>query len=50
MGRNHWFSDTVAGAFMGYTLGDMFYTSQKKQENAPEIYVTPSSVTMNMKF
>lgn len=50
LGRNHWFSDTVAGAFMGYTLGDLFYTSQKERENAPEIYITPTGVNMDMKF
>ncbi|HQT82416.1 MAG TPA: YjbH domain-containing protein, partial [Ferrovaceae bacterium] len=50
MGRNHWFSDTVAGAFIGYNMGNLFWSSQQKRENAPEVYITPMGVNMDMKF
>ncbi len=46
--REHWVSDTVAGAFLGYAIGSML-TDQHKQSGM-RLSVTPQSVEANWAF
>jgi membrane-associated phospholipid phosphatase len=46
--REHWVSDTVAGAFLGYAIGSML-TDQHKQSSM-RLSVTPQSVEANWAF
>jgi membrane-associated phospholipid phosphatase len=52
MDRRHWLSDTVAGAVLGYGLGDWFYrdAASRVQDDAPRLMVTPSSVMLQVPF
>lgn len=38
--RNHWVSDTVAGSFLGYGIGKLFWESSR-QQGGPHVYLTP---------
>jgi membrane-associated phospholipid phosphatase len=42
--RDHWLSDTIAGAFMGYAFGS-FLSNQPPSDTAMRLSVTPNSVT-----
>jgi membrane-associated phospholipid phosphatase len=48
--RDHWVSDTVAGAFMGYAIGSMLTDQQRHDHTGMQLSVTPQSVTANWKF
>ncbi len=52
MGRDHWLSDTVAGAAIGYYLGDYFYRRSGAADDASNLrfWITPRSVAMQMSF
>jgi membrane-associated phospholipid phosphatase len=52
MQRSHWVSDTVAGAALGYYLGDTFYRGSGAANDAgrPRLWITPRSVTWQMTF
>lgn len=44
-GRNHWVSDTVAGALLGYAIGDFMYRSHRNDtKSGMEWGVTPNGV------
>lgn len=50
-GRNHWLSDTVGGALLGYALGDFMYDSQRKtKKRGAEWAVSPNGVTAYWKM
>ncbi|HEX3142002.1 MAG TPA: phosphatase PAP2 family protein [Rhizobacter sp.] len=51
-GRNHWFSDTVAGALTGYWFGDYFYRRNTASTDEPgtRVWVTPRSVVLTVPF
>ena len=51
MGRDHWFSDTVAAAALGYVAGDWIYRERlgAKLDKA-SLSIGPRSVTWNMRF
>jgi membrane-associated phospholipid phosphatase len=42
--RKHWLSDTVAGAFLGYGLGSLFYENRRRDSATPSLYVTPGEI------
>jgi membrane-associated phospholipid phosphatase len=47
--REHWFSDTVAGSFLGYALGHLAWEGRREArrgKNVPAIGVGPGSVTL----
>ena len=41
--RDHWVSDTVAGAFMGYAIGSLL--GEQRRHDGMRVSVTPQSVT-----
>lgn len=47
--REHWVSDTVAGAFMGYAIGSLL-SNQQSDPNGMRLSVTPQSVVANWSF
>jgi membrane-associated phospholipid phosphatase len=47
--RDHWLSDTVAGAFMGYAFGAML-SEQQRGDKGMRLSVTPNSVVANWTF
>ena len=47
--REHWLSDTVAGAFMGYAIGSLL-TDQQRGKTGMRLSVTPQSVVANWTF
>lgn len=47
--RDHWVSDTVAGAFMGYAIGSLL-GEQKHKEEGMRLSVTPQAVTATWAF
>ena len=52
MGRDHWVSDTVAGAALGYYLGDLFYrrSDAAKEPDGLRFWITPRTVTLQLTF
>jgi membrane-associated phospholipid phosphatase len=49
-GRNHWFSDTVAGSMLGYAIGDFVWESHKTNKHAANFAVSPNGVTAYWKI
>ena len=47
--RDHWVSDTVAGAFMGYAIGSML-TEQQRGDKGVRLSLTPRSVVADWSF
>ena len=48
-GRNHWLSDTVAGAALGYALGDHCYRGSPAATDpatGPRLWITPRAVVV----
>jgi hypothetical protein len=48
--REHWVSDTVAGAALGYALGHLTWqarTASRRERNLPSLAVTPQSVSLH---
>ncbi len=48
--RDHWVSDTVAGAFMGYAIGSLLGEQQQRKEHGVRLSVTPQAVTATWAF
>ena len=50
--REHWVSDTVAGALIGYWLGDRFYrgSDAAKDDSGVRLWILPRAVTLQMAF
>lgn len=48
--RDHWVSDTVAGAFMGYAIGSLLTEQQQQKKSGMRLSVTPHSVVANWSF
>lgn len=48
--RDHWVSDTVAGAFMGYAIGSLLSDQQQHSQSGMRLSITPQSVTANWSF
>lgn len=47
--RKHWFSDTVAGALLGYGLGSLFWDSRRQGRNTPTLHLAPGEVSLEWK-
>lgn len=50
--RSHWFSDTVAGALMGYGIGSVLWHWHRdpRRDDAPTLGVSPNGVSVGWKF
>ena len=48
--REHWLSDTVAGALMGYAIGSLAYQQQQSHRKTPRLTVGDRSVTASWSF
>lgn len=48
--RKHWFSDTLAGALLGYGLGSFFWDAQRGKEEAPKLMVGPGEVSLEWRI
>lgn len=48
--REHWASDTVAGAFMGYAIGSLLTDQKTLGKNSVRLSVTPQAVEANWSF
>ena len=49
-GRNHWFSDTVAGSLLGYAIGDFMWASHRDNKHGVNWSVSPQGVTAHWKI
>lgn len=50
-GRNHWFSDTVAGSMFGYAIGEFIYQSHKETEtHGMQWQISPNGVSAYWKM
>ena len=49
-GRNHWFSDTVAGSLLGYAIGNFMWESHQSNYRGAEWIITPNRVVVNWRF
>jgi membrane-associated phospholipid phosphatase len=49
-GRNHFFSDTVAGSLLGYAIGDSVWNSHKTKKHGADWVVSPNGVTAYWKI
>jgi membrane-associated phospholipid phosphatase len=48
--REHWLSDTVGGALLGYGIASLLLMQQEQDERSPRIRVTPQSVHADWRF
>ena len=49
--RKHWFSDTVAGSFLGYGIGSLMWTLNKeRQKGDPTVNVTAAGVQVSWEY
>ena len=48
--RDHWVSDTVAGAFMGYAIGSLLGEQKQRKEDGMRLSVTSQAVTATWAF
>lgn len=49
-GRDHWLSDTVAGALFGYAIGDYMWSSHQLQEHTAEWAISPSKISVSWRM
>jgi len=49
-GRDHWFSDTVAGSLLGYAIGNFIWQSHQTEKGAAQWMITPNQVAVNWRF
>ncbi len=51
VGRDHWFSDTVASALIGSAIGEVFYRSSREpRRGEPRVLIGPQSVSLAWEF
>ena len=53
MGREHWLSDTVGGAMLGYWIGDRFYRHSAAAADpsaGPRLWLAPRAVVLQVPF
>jgi membrane-associated phospholipid phosphatase len=47
--RRHWFSDTVAGALLGYGIGSLLWEARRgKRDDSPAVYLTGNGVGVSV--
>lgn len=46
-GRDHWFSDTVAGSLLGYAIGDFMWVSHNTQKHGAQLMISPNKVAVS---
>jgi membrane-associated phospholipid phosphatase len=49
-GRDHWFSDTVAGSLLGYAIGNFMWESHQTQKGGAQWMISPNKVTVAWNF
>ncbi len=50
-GRQHWFSDTVAGGLLGYGIGNIFWESSRAPgKNAPRVLLDRSGIKLSWEY
>lgn len=49
-GRDHWFSDTVAGSLLGYALGSFMWQQHNNDKRGMELGVSPNGVRLSWKM
>ncbi|OIR01565.1 PAP2 superfamily protein [mine drainage metagenome] len=49
-GRDHWFSDTVAGSMLGYAIGNFMWESHQGEKGRAEWIITPNKIALNWNF
>ena len=47
--REHWLSDTVAGAMLGYAIGSLL-TDQQHERSSVRLSLTPTTITAQWSF
>lgn len=50
VGRDHWFSDTVAGSLLGYAIGDFMWGLHQDPKGGAQLMISPDRVTVNWHF
>ncbi len=48
--RKHWFSDTVAGALLGYGLGSLLWENRRQSPYTPTLHLAPGEVSLEWKI
>ena len=46
-GRDHWFSDTIAGSLLGYAIGNFMWESHQGEKGRAEWIITPNKIALN---
>ncbi len=49
-GRDHWFSDTIAGSLLGYALGSFMWEQHNTDKHGMEWRVSPNGVMLSWKM
>jgi membrane-associated phospholipid phosphatase len=49
-GRDHWFSDTVAGSLLGYAIGNFMWESHQTEKGRAEWIISPNKIAVNWNF
>ena len=50
VGRDHWFSDTVAGSLLGYAIGDFIWGLHQDSNGGAQLMISPDRVAVNWHF
>jgi hypothetical protein len=50
IGRDHWFSDTVAGSLLGYAIGNFIWQSHQGEQGASVWTIMPNYVAVSWRF
>ena len=46
VGRDHWFSDTIAGSLLGYAIGDFMWGLHQNQKEGAHLAISPNRVVV----